>query len=294
MQSKKGFSFVELLIILVFVFIILASLMPMITRRHMAPPEKADHGTYACYWERKADGSHILKQTFIKGKRTVVSDEATDVCKFDPPKKAKYFYVQLIGGGGGGKKLEWEDIDPATNEAYRVKGHSSLAKYPIVGQSGSNSYSQDMFDKKEYKALVNDHKIVLHADAGEGGVCDPELFKEFSCDHGEKDDVPFCMQNIPEGRKVGDINLSECSSLGCYISEYKYIKSKCPDGKINTENNSCDCSGVKVSIKKTDPVQYIEMLSQVAMTPDICYNDKHGAALPEHYRTESLSDYFGP
>ena len=87
MQGKKGFSFIELILILVFFFIILASLMPMITRRHLAPPERANHGTYACYWERKEDGTQQLKQTLVRGRKTIIKNADTAECTFDPPKQ---------------------------------------------------------------------------------------------------------------------------------------------------------------------------------------------------------------
>ena len=98
---KKGFSFVELLLILAFFLVLLMALTPMITRRHLMPPGKANHGTYACY-RNEANGS--LHETLIKG-RVTIKDLDVATCRFEPVKNAKYYYVQLIGGGGGGRSI---------------------------------------------------------------------------------------------------------------------------------------------------------------------------------------------
>ena len=188
---RKGFSFVELILILVFFFIILASLMPMITRRHLAPPSRVDHGTYACYRDRY--NPNILRETLVKGKRTIIDNKpaAGGKCSFRGPKKARYFYVQLIGGGGGGKELKPDDYDLEKNSAYQIKKSEVketrfLVSQPDRGSEYSASLDIDSFFPKgynDYNELIKDQYVILKGYSGDGSYCDPSLYGG-SCEKG--------------------------------------------------------------------------------------------------------------
>ena len=216
-RKKYGFSFIELILILVFFFLILAALMPMVTRRHLAPPARVSHGTYACYYERQPNGEQILKETLVKGKKTILDNQTVDPdvgCRFEAPRKAKYFYVQIIGGGGGGRDLNWaEDVDPENVENYRIKGKKEMSPddegflvqdasdCPSPGLKGF-SMSGLGLNFEKYKALVNGHSLILHATSESGHNCADCSASEFDstgglngpcCDRGEFPQAPRCL-----------------------------------------------------------------------------------------------------
>ena len=192
-HNKTAFSFVELILVLIILFVILASFMPMITRRHLNPPTKANHGTYACY--RGADGG--LRQTLIKGTKTIENDIPVTECTFDPPKKARYFYVQIIGGGGAGQQISENGVKPESNSSYRIKGRSNTRSgYVVEGctniyeagsgyyyanvtggcgwASGDNhsAYPINSFSSlEEFKELVKNYKVAVYGTGYKGRYC---------------------------------------------------------------------------------------------------------------------------
>lgn len=209
---KKGFSFVELLLILAFFLVLLMALTPMITRRHLAPPGKANHGTYACY--REVSGN--LHETLIKGRVTIkdVTLPAGQECNFEPVKNAKYYYVQLIGGGGAGKKLDRDDVvsdggTASSTNYYVIRGKKGYDKTSpenaqkvgffvggcnktINGGDGSNNQwkltaggcnasqatTSGIFtaDQKElYEELVGAYKILLYGNGFRGKRCTDDV-----------------------------------------------------------------------------------------------------------------------
>ena len=97
--KKRGFSLVELMILLVVSGLVIAALVPVVTKKHFRLPSQTMHGAYMCYYK-----GNRLHETKWSGKtqQSVIFDRDTDNCVFDPPKKAAYFQVSAIGGGGGG------------------------------------------------------------------------------------------------------------------------------------------------------------------------------------------------
>lgn len=99
-RTRKGFSMVELLLLLLFVSLITAALTPVITKKHYKMPRPTSHGAYLCYDK----GNGQLHEVRFSGKAltTTVFDRDVDKCTFEPPQKVSYFHVSAIGGGGGG------------------------------------------------------------------------------------------------------------------------------------------------------------------------------------------------
>lgn len=99
-QQKSAFSMVELMLLLLFVSLITAALMPVVTKKHFKIPKPASHGAYLCY---DAGGGQLHEVRYSgKALTTVVFDRNVSQCKFEPPEKVSYFHVSAIGGGGGG------------------------------------------------------------------------------------------------------------------------------------------------------------------------------------------------
>lgn len=99
-RMRKGFSMVELLLLLLFVSLITAALTPVVTKKHYKIPKPTSHGAYLCY-DR---GGGQLHEVRFSGKAlsTTVFDRDVAQCRFEPPEKVSYFHVSAIGGGGGG------------------------------------------------------------------------------------------------------------------------------------------------------------------------------------------------
>jgi len=125
-MKKQGFSLVELMIFMLFITLIIAASAPMISRRFSEVPSRAVHGIYMCY--RNED--NVLYQARYNSTRKVydnpVDENAGEVCSFEPPKKAAFFKVQVIGGGSGGYNYWNVDlVDNGEEHTYRYDPFNS-------------------------------------------------------------------------------------------------------------------------------------------------------------------------
>lgn len=108
-RIRKGFSMVELLLLLLFVSLITAALTPVVTKKHFKMPRPTNHGAYLCYYRLitdangKVTGKKLHEARFSgKALTTKVFDRDVDKCTFEPPQQVSYFHISAIGGGGGG------------------------------------------------------------------------------------------------------------------------------------------------------------------------------------------------
>ena len=98
-HKKRAFSLVELMMLLLVSSLIIAALVPVVTKKHFRLPSTVIHGAYMCYYK---NGELYEAKWSGKNQQTVVYDRPTDQCVFSPPQKAAYFQISAIGGGGGG------------------------------------------------------------------------------------------------------------------------------------------------------------------------------------------------
>ena len=95
----RGFSMVEMMLLLVIVSLMLASGVAVISKKHVKVPRLALHGAYMCYVR---NGQLHQEKYLGVGLTNKVLDEDTTQCVFTPPARASYFHIQATGGGGGG------------------------------------------------------------------------------------------------------------------------------------------------------------------------------------------------
>lgn len=95
----KAFSLVELMMLLLVSSLIIAALVPVVTKKHFRVPSMVIHGAYMCYYK---DGQLWETKWSGKSQQRVVFDRPTENCVFVAPQKAAYFQISAIGGGGGG------------------------------------------------------------------------------------------------------------------------------------------------------------------------------------------------
>ena len=301
-QSKSAFSFVELVIVLILLFVMLASFMPLITRKHLTPPAKVNHGTYACY--RKQDNS--LHQTLIKGTKVVENDIPVAKCTFEPPKKAKYFYVQLIGGGGGGRNLTSSDLNSSSYYIQNVnnskKGNIATGCYKLWSDGDKNCYSSTtstqydlgLFkDKQDYLDLVKNYKIGLYATGQRGRYCTTSYsYSGYGygarCDIGKQDAESVCQATRFDGTTS-----STCHYSGrCYKSGSRYYyQLDCPE----TDGLKCPtCKKYDFAENNCDPATHTGdgcFYEVTAMEAKDCNNQKYGNS-KSFYTQISLKDLY--
>lgn len=96
----SGFSLVEMMLLLVITSLMLASGVTVISKKHVKVPKIAMHGAYMCYYkngqlhQEQYVGSNLAKK--------IMDEDAGTECKFKPPSRASYLYIQATAGGGGG------------------------------------------------------------------------------------------------------------------------------------------------------------------------------------------------
>lgn len=306
-RKKYGFSFIELILILVFFFLILAALMPMITRRHLAPPTRATHGTYACYWDKQENGDQVLKETLVKGKKTLIDNEPAEggQCRFESPRRAKYFYVQIIGGGGGGRDLDWEtEVNPenVNNEKYRVRGEKEMTKddegyfvsgegykphnIPLSKEQYNKLLEPDMICVFGYcEATTSNHVMFLHGTSGAGGTCTENLnYTDYPyCEVGEKLNSAFCEAKVDS--KCTELKDCEDCSYQSYDKTYWY---ECVDDDGNGDcDNHAECTGRTVTCVTGTGEEAVESALEFKPMSDIstasCEGGKSGEGI-SYYR----------
>ncbi|MBO8430273.1 hypothetical protein IAC76_02690, partial [Spirochaetes bacterium] len=94
-HKKRAFSLVELMMLLLVSSLIIAALVPVVTKKHFRLPSTVIHGAYMCYYK---NGELYEAKWSGKNQQTVVYDRPTDQCVFSPPQKAAYFQISAIGG----------------------------------------------------------------------------------------------------------------------------------------------------------------------------------------------------
>lgn len=95
-KSKNAFSLVEVMLLFVITSLIMAAALPFITRASRPIPNKMAHGMYRCY---AVDGGFIEEYYNSYSK---ISSKQVTACKFEVPKTATLFKIDLIGAGAGG------------------------------------------------------------------------------------------------------------------------------------------------------------------------------------------------
>ena len=297
--KKSGFSFIELILILVFFFLILAALMPMVTRRHLAPPTRSTHGTYACYWETPAGGGEpVLKETLVKGRKTIKDNVTVDPvvgCQFESPRKAKYFYVQIIGGGGGGRDLDWDsEVNPETVEKYRVLGLKEMSPDSegfFVAGDGMNPYTDSInLSTSQYIQLLQpdtllgipitaNHVMYLHGTSEDGYSCGEK--GSAGCQPGQTPDEPYCEAYMPS-ECIEVKNFDDKPGSWHYGSTYSYDCEVDSDEAMCKDNNECINSGVKCVVKDEEGElveKDIPFSPQVTIADATCWGGEPGKGM---------------
>lgn len=97
LETKKGFTLVEVLIALLIMAIVGAVTAPVITRKMKKPLPKTPHGRYEC----SRVGANFVERVYFENIQ--ISSKVVSACNFKSvSENASYYIVQAVGGGGGG------------------------------------------------------------------------------------------------------------------------------------------------------------------------------------------------
>lgn len=155
---KKGFSLVEMMLLLLIVSLVTAGSMSVITKKHARIPKKIVHGKYICGYN---EAGQLYQERFIENKSLgaeVIPDGGS--CVFEPPKKATYFYIQLVGGGGGGG-------DAGSYDGEHTPASESIGFGPrYISRSYVNGLG---ITTEEFRDITADYTVQAAAYGGDGG-----------------------------------------------------------------------------------------------------------------------------
>lgn len=150
-KKIRAFSLVELMMILLVASLIIAALVPVVTKKHFRLPSLVNHGAYMCYYENGK-----LKEAKWAGKfqQQPIFNRETDNCVFIPPKKAAYFQISAIGGGGGGGDAgyrggSWKSYPASEN---------TISPFGITKENLINMMDLDNLPDAEIDYYINDWK----------------------------------------------------------------------------------------------------------------------------------------
>lgn len=205
---KKGFSLVEMMLLLLIVSLVTAGSMSVITKKHARIPKKIVHGKYICGYN---EAGQLYQERFIENKSLgaeVIPDGGS--CVFEPPKKATYFYIQLVGGGGGGG-------DAGSYDGEHTPASESIGFGPrYISRSYVNGLG---ITTEEFRGITADYTVQAAAYGGDGG-------KGASCTCGyplSTGDcvVPDTKSQCPIGVAIGVTSCTEAQvAAGCTFDKY--------------------------------------------------------------------------
>ena len=194
-ESKLGFSLIEMMLLLLILSLMTAASVPILSRKHKKAPVKAFHGRYACFW----NGNQLWQQQYSG--ENIIQNEAVSQCKFEAPKKANYFYIQIIGGGGGGGSAGY--YRPEDSSSLKVYNYyTNSAKYYVNNYNSSSSLSQFDMTEEEFNDIVGTKYSYLSVGGTRGNYCNEHgtnYTQELTCEgYHEKTGVYHCVDKNDE------------------------------------------------------------------------------------------------
>lgn len=156
-KIKSGFSLVEMMLLLMIASLITAGSMSVITKKHSRVPKKIVHGKYTCYYT--SDGK-LYEERFVENSRLYKRE--VEKCVFEPPAKATYFYIQLVGGGGSGG-------DAGYKGNTRNSVSDSGTKTPFGWSRSEVEGSPFYMTVSEWRSIIGDDTVYSTAYSGDGG-----------------------------------------------------------------------------------------------------------------------------
>lgn len=160
-NKKSGFSLVEMMLLLMIASLITAGSMSVITKKHSRVPKKIVHGKYTCYYTSEGK---LFEERYVENSR--IYKREVEKCVFEPPAKATYFYIQLVGGGGSGG-------DAGYRGNTRSTVNDSGSKTPFGWSESEVTGSPFYMTVAEWRSIINGDTVYVSTYAGDGGDGSP-------------------------------------------------------------------------------------------------------------------------
>jgi len=164
-RKFDGFSLVEMMLLLIVVSLMIASGVSVISKKHVKVPRIAMHGAYMCYYNKQGK---LHEEKYVgAGVAKKIWDENVDVCRFVPPDRASYFYVQAVAGGGAGGESGY---NPKANRRVEKSAVEVISPFGITDKilelKGINKTELQQYGGTLYAYARGDGE---YGDAGNGG-----------------------------------------------------------------------------------------------------------------------------
>ena len=196
---KSGFTLIELMAFFIFISLLIAASTPIITKRVRDLPKKINHGMHICY---RDEGGGLVEK-YYNASQEVPGGGPVDSCRFDAPKSAALFKIDIIGAGAGGynfHNVTSEDDD--RSGTYKLDGTTS----------GSDTLVPS---DEQLRQLMDGQIIRTTAYTGKGGngsglnysYVDPEAIQcEINSANNYDTDptMPYCAKALEPGAEGGD------------------------------------------------------------------------------------------
>ena len=119
---KSGFTLIELMAFFIFISLLIAASTPIITKRVRDLPKKINHGMYICY---RDEGGGLVEK-YYNASQEVPGGGPVASCRFDAPKSAALFKIDIIGAGAGGYNFHNVTSEPDNRSGtYKLDGTTS-------------------------------------------------------------------------------------------------------------------------------------------------------------------------
>ena len=249
-KKLRAFSLVELMMILLVASLIIAALVPVVTKKHFRLPSLVNHGAYMCYYENGK-----LKEAKWAGKfqQQPIFNRETDNCVFIPPKKAAYFQISAIGGGGGGGDAgyrggSWESFPESGTSAdpFGITRENLITLMDIEGLPDAeiDGYIEDW--KKYAGHLMGYAESQGSGDGGNIGYttasCTNHCFEYEMIPHEKKETVTY---NLSESTDTTCTYIGTCSYHLETVFDYNEEKTRkyCDPCEETIYSDPYDCTG---------------------------------------------------
>lgn len=243
-KKLKAFSLVELMMILLVASLIIAALVPVVTKKHYRLPALVNHGAYMCYYK---DGQLHEAKWAGKFQQQPIFDRATDNCVFVPPKKAAYFQISAIGGGGGGgdagyKGGNWVS-DTTPTDTVNPLGITKSQMITLLDLEDTPAGEID-----DYINEVITYMGTLRGYANSLGSGDGGSMSYISTSDGEKCTGGWSTKTVPREEKTTyTLESSDSGCRYCLASDRKYV---CDEDVVEERCDYCspcanDCKEYK-------------------------------------------------
>ena len=158
-KTKKGFSLIEVMVLLTIFAVVMAASMPIISKRTKTPPKIATHGVYRCIANDDGSYTEELYSATNKLKSAKVAS-----CSFDVPQAASYTIDLYTAGAGGTKYAAYQTKEGDSGNPVKID-RARIHKYFQTGDLFDGiknlDFSKDDITDNLFERLLKNKDVVF-------------------------------------------------------------------------------------------------------------------------------------